>query len=282
MKPAVFVPVKGSSERIPSKNLKLLDGKPLFLHTLEKLSFQSDNFDVYLDTESEEVIKLSAHLDNVNILRRDSSLATNKTDGNKLFINEVLNCDNDLIVQHLCTSPFIEISTIYHCIDSLKNNRYDSSLLIKKDKQYTWNSNGPMYNMNNIPNSKDLEDTIIETMGLYVMPRKTALSLNRRIGNNPFLAEGTPLESFDVNWPSDFDMAQLIAAGKRENERKLFDNISLLASSAMISDILDDLNMNNQVIKNLGVTSGNRNSFLGPAKTLRLRNFALTKTLRYL
>ena len=41
-----------------------------------------------------------------------------------------------------------------------------------------------------------------------------------------------------MNWPSDFDMAQLIAAGKRENELN-FDNIS--ASSAMISDILDDL-----------------------------------------
>ena len=95
MKPAIFVPVKGSSERIPSKNLKLLDGKPLFLHTLEKLSFHHEFFDVFLDTESEEVIKLSSHLESINILRRDPALATNKTDGNKLFMNEVKACSDN-------------------------------------------------------------------------------------------------------------------------------------------------------------------------------------------
>ena len=271
MKPAIFVPVKGSSERIPSKNLKLLDGKPLFLHTLEKLSFHHEFFDVFLDTESEEVIKLSSHLESINILRRDPALATNKTDGNKLFMNEVKACKNEIIIQHLCTSPFIEISTIKKCISCLGDYKHDSALLVKKEKQYTWKDNYPLYNIDNIPNSKDLPDITIETMGLYVVPRKTATSLNRRIGSNPYLVNASPLEAFDVNWPNDFDMAQLIAAGKRESERKLFDNISLLTSSAMLSDILDDLNLGQQVIKSLGYVTGDFKSFLGPAKTLRLR-----------
>ena len=37
MKIVAVVPVKGTSERIENKNIKLLDGKPLFLHTIEKL-----------------------------------------------------------------------------------------------------------------------------------------------------------------------------------------------------------------------------------------------------
>ena len=37
MKVVAFLPAKGSSERIENKNIKLLDGKPLFLYTLEKL-----------------------------------------------------------------------------------------------------------------------------------------------------------------------------------------------------------------------------------------------------
>ncbi|GHU41953.1 hypothetical protein FACS1894190_10670 [Spirochaetia bacterium] len=37
MKVVAFLPVKGTSERIQNKNTALLNGKPLFLHTLEKL-----------------------------------------------------------------------------------------------------------------------------------------------------------------------------------------------------------------------------------------------------
>lgn len=37
MKIVAFLPVKGSSERIKNKNTTLMNGKPLFLHTLEKL-----------------------------------------------------------------------------------------------------------------------------------------------------------------------------------------------------------------------------------------------------
>ena len=36
MKVVAFVPAKGTSSRIENKNTRLLDGKPLFLYTLEK------------------------------------------------------------------------------------------------------------------------------------------------------------------------------------------------------------------------------------------------------
>ena len=56
MRVVAFLPAKGNSDRVKNKNLRLLDGKPLFLHTLEKL-INFDLFDdVYLDTESDEII----------------------------------------------------------------------------------------------------------------------------------------------------------------------------------------------------------------------------------
>ena len=56
MKVVAFLPAKGTSERIESKNMKLLNGKPLFLHTLEKL-VECDFIDeVYLDSESDEIL----------------------------------------------------------------------------------------------------------------------------------------------------------------------------------------------------------------------------------
>ena len=48
MKIVAFLPAKGSSSRVKNKNLQLLDGKPLFLHTLEKLVASNIFDDVYL------------------------------------------------------------------------------------------------------------------------------------------------------------------------------------------------------------------------------------------
>jgi CMP-N-acetylneuraminic acid synthetase len=111
MKIVAFLPAKGTSSRIESKNLKLLDGKPLFLHTLEKL-MECDFIDeVYLDTESNQVIDLASET-NCKVLKRDTNLASNATDGNKLFLNEVEFVDADIYIQILGTSPFIEKDTI--------------------------------------------------------------------------------------------------------------------------------------------------------------------------
>lgn len=268
MKVVAFLPAKGTSSRVESKNLKLLDGKPLFLHTLEKL-MECDFIDeVYLDTESEDVIDLASET-NCKVLKRDPNLASNTTDGNKLFLNEVNHTEADIYIQVLGTSPFIEKETIRKGVEAIKNDEFDSAVLIRRERLYTWNEKGPNYDIENIPNSFDLGDTIIETMGLYIVKRETALRTQRRIGDKPYLLDATPLEAIDVNWPEDFDLANLIAAGKREKERKLLDNIKSHLTSAMLSDIMDDFGLDG-VLRGFKLNIPEKKIF-GKAKTLKLR-----------
>ena len=216
MKVVAFLPVKGSSLRIPSKNTKLLDGKPLFLHSLEKL-LKCDFIDeVYLDTESEEITEL-AKFNNHKILHRDPKLASNSTDGNKLFMNEVNSIDADIYIQLLCTAPFININTIKEGIDKLRtSSEYDSCFLTRHEALYKWNDNKCNYDIDNIPNSIDLKKEIIETMGLYIITKDAALKYKRRIGNRPYFLKASTIEAVDVNNPEDFYMANLIQSGLRE------------------------------------------------------------------
>ncbi|MDF1763502.1 MAG: RraA family protein, partial [Oleibacter sp.] len=112
-------------------------------------------------------------------------------------------------------------------------------------------------------------DTIIETMGLYIVSKEIAHSIQRRIGNKPYQMCASPIEAVDVNWPEDFELANLIAAGMRERDRKLLTNLKTHITSAILSDILDDLGING-VLKGYkcnidGVTS------IGRAKTLKIR-----------
>lgn len=270
MKVVAFVPAKGSSARIDNKNLRLMDGKPLFLHTLEKLLLCDFIDEVYLDTESEDVIEAASEV-GCKIMRRDPTLASNKTDGNRLFLNEVRHTEADIYIQVLGTSPFIEIETLRRGVEMLSNgSEYDSAILVRKERMYLWKDGWPVYDMHNIPNSIDLGDTIIETMGLYMVKRDAALSTERRIGDKPYLLEASALEAIDVNWPEDFALAELIAAGKREQDRKLLGTIRNHLSSPMLSDLLDDLGYRNQVVHGLKSNLPD-SSLFGRAKTLKLR-----------
>lgn len=279
MKVAAFLPAKGSSDRIENKNLRLVDGRPLFLHTLEKLMRCPFIDEVYIDTESEAMIELSRDT-GCRAMRRDPALASNSTDGNRLFLNEVAHTDADIVLQVLCTSPFIEVETLEKAVSTLREGQeHDSVVLVRSERLYTWKDGRPTYDVERIPNSSTLGNTVIETMGLYAMRSATARRLGRRIGDRPLLLQASPLEAIDVNWPEDLDLANLIAAGLREQERKLLANLRNQLSSSLLSDLLDDLGYRGCVISGLQPNI-EQARIIGRAKTLRLRELERDEDFR--
>ncbi len=269
MKVAAFLPAKGTSERIPSKNQKLLDGKPLFLHTLEKLVEMDCIDQVYLDSESDEILNYADYLP-YQKLKRDPALANNKTDGHQMFYNEVKQVDADIYLQILGTSPFIQPSTIQKGIQVLKEcPEYDSVVLVKREKQYCWEAGQPAYDKNHIPNSVDLPDTVIETMGLYMVRKQTALAQHKRIGEHPYLLEAEPIEAIDVNFPADFALAELIAKGLRAKRMQYLRTLKGSFNSSIFSDILDEYGLRT-VIQGLSCPIPGTKIF-GYANTLKIR-----------
>ena len=270
MKVVAFLPAKGHSERVQNKNLKLLCGKPLFLHTLEKLASCDFIDEVYLDSESDLILNWAPYLRYIS-LKRDPSLANNKTDGHQLFYNEVKQVDADIYIQILGTSPFIKKETILRGINILKENpEYDSVALVRKDKQYTWNNKGPMYDKNHIPNSKDLPDTIIETMGMYIVRSEVAHKNKQRLGEHVYLLEAEPIESVDIDTPADFYLAECVMKGQQYDECMKFKGWVNFLSSSMLSDVLANHGINTS-IKGMRMNLPNKKIF-GRANTLKIRS----------
>src|SRR3954469_9162280 len=188
MRTVAFVPAKGDSTRIRNKNTVVLDGDYLFKRKLKQLLACPEIDDVYLDTESDRIIELASDLP-AKILSRDAKPASNKTDGHELFANECAKVDADIYIQCLCTSPFMTPETMSRAIKALKDNpKADSLVAVQKRKQYTWVKGRPAYGEGRIPNSVDLPDVVIESMGLYmVRKKKNAKRPKRRFGNNVIL-----------------------------------------------------------------------------------------------
>jgi len=270
VKVVAFLPAKGTSERIQSKNTKLLFGKPLFLHTLEKLCRCDFIDEVYLDSESDDILNYAKDVLDYIPLKRDSRLANNKTDGHQMFYNEVKQVDADIYIQILGTSPFIKPETIWRGVEALiKHPEYDSAVLVKKEKQYLWNANGPAYDKNHIPNSVDLPDTIIESMGLYIVRKDTALQEKKRYGNNCFLLEADPMEALDINFPPEFELAELVMAGNRMKEVMYLRTLANFINSSVLADILFEYGIKS-VITGLTSNFSGKKTF-GRANTLKIR-----------
>lgn len=269
MKTVAFLPAKGTSSRISNKNMKLLDGQPLFLYTLQKLLSCSFIDEVYLDTEDPEMMELAKDV-GARVLERDVALADNNTDGNALLRNECSQVEADIYLQVLCTSPFVQKTTYQRAVEALSGaGEYDSAVLVRREKLYRWEDGKPAYRADPIPNSVDLPETVVETMGMYAVTRKCIQNTGRRVGDRPLQLDVGPLEAVDVNVPDDFAMANLIAAGLRESDRRLMQNLKEQLCSAMLSDMLDDLGHENQIIKSLAPNLPCK--LLGRAKTLHIR-----------
>jgi CMP-N-acetylneuraminic acid synthetase len=215
MKVYGFVPAKGSSSRLENKNNLEIFGEPLYVNALNTLLKCEQIHSVFLDTESDQFISyVKENIINVNIMRRDSRLANNQTDGNLLLLNEAKHYPADIYVEYLCTSPFISPITIDKGIKILiENPQYDSVVAVRKEKMYLWSDEGPLYDQFNIPNSNTLPDTIVETMGLYIIRGEALHRLKRRVGDSPYLLELSSVEAIDINYPDDYLFAKIIEKG---------------------------------------------------------------------
>ncbi|MBX7200974.1 MAG: hypothetical protein K1X51_16500 [Rhodospirillaceae bacterium] len=269
MRTVAFVPAKGESNRISNKNTVVLDGDYLFKRKLKQLLACPEIDAVYLDTESDRIIELASDLP-VKILKRDAKLASNKTDGHELFANECAKVDADIYIQCLCTSPFITPETMTRAIKALKaDKKADSLVAVQKRKQYTWAKGRPAYGEGRIPNSVDLPDTVIESMGLYMVRKKGKARPKRRFGDKVVLFELTDEEAFDVNWPDDLALAERICAGYRASHNAALDAIRPHLCSSLLADICKERGLKTLLPPGFKRISGR--SVLGIAKTLELR-----------
>lgn len=268
MRVVAFVPAKGQSDRIANKNTVILDGEHLFKRKLRQLLECDLIDDVYLDTESHDLIELVSDLD-VKILERDPELASNATDGHALFANECKQVDADVYIQSLCTSPFITEDTLSRALKQLLDDTTaDSLVAVQRRKQYCWVDGRPAYGEGKIPNSVDLDETIIESMGLY-MVKRTGGAPAKRFGNTPILFELSEEEAVDLNWPDDLALAERICAGYRAVHNANLDAIRPHLYSSLLADISKDRKISTLLPPGFQRVSGR--SVLGIAKTLELK-----------
>jgi len=209
MKIIAVVPIKLNNERLPSKNTKLLNGKPLLLYCLETL-LSVDEIDVcYVYCSNEKIKALLPS--RVAFLKRSPELDLPASNFSKIFAEFSSEVKADIYVYAHATAPFVRAQTIKREINAVLGGEYDSAFCAERIQDYLW-LNGDAVNFDpvNIPRSQDLPIVYRETSGVYVFTRTVFDIRHSRIGVNPLIVEVGRREAVDINTMNDFYFAEIM------------------------------------------------------------------------
>lgn len=212
MKIACFIPIKANSERVPGKNLRLLNGIKLYEYICQHALAANVFDDIFVDTNSNEIAEY-AEKNGLHVIHREKKLAENTANGNDLLVYHYeMFPDYDFYFQLFATAPFLQAATIKECCNKLLNdNNYDSCFTATENHGFYWlNGNSFNYRPCILPRSQDMTPVLEETTGLYGITSSALEKYRCRIGASPYIHIVSKFEAVDINTEEDLKIAEYI------------------------------------------------------------------------
>lgn len=221
MKICIIIPIKHNSERVPGKNYRDFNGKPLFhiiLNTLLKSNYINQ---IYVDTNSPivmESIKTDFKDSIITLYERPVALHPGDTPTNVLLENIItdLNLEYDYYLQTHATNPLLKVETIDKCIECFMEKEkegFDSLFTAKQHQTRLYkNNNNVVTALNHNPDelipTQNLEPLYEENSCLYIFKKDILFERHHRIGHKPYIHVMNDIESSDIDIESDFVFAE--------------------------------------------------------------------------
>jgi len=218
--------MKGHSERVPNKNMKMFAGAPLYHAVMRALLGSAHISEVVINTDS-PVIKEDAlkNFDRVRIVDRPVEIQ-----GDFVSMNEVIRYDlersqGEFFLQTHSTNPLLSSATLDKAILSFfeKQERHDSLFSVTRlQTRLYWEDGRPVnHDPAELLRTQDLPPVFEENSNFYIFSRASFdASGHKRIGLKPQLFEMNKLEAVDIDYPEDFELAEILYRKYRLNENE--------------------------------------------------------------
>jgi CMP-N-acetylneuraminic acid synthetase len=216
----VFLPCRAGSERVPNKNTKPfaeVEGGLLFLKIKELLKAKLVDT-IVVSTNDNEVKKVVERFgDKIIVDNRPEHLASSSTSTDDLikYVPKIIKSGH-VLWTHV-TSPFLKAEhydlAIKTYLKNLEEDTFDSLMSVNNLQTFLWDKNGSINydrNKEKWPRTQTLPKLYEINSGIFINSVSKYIETLDRIGNKPFLYETKGYASFDIDWPDDFDMAELI------------------------------------------------------------------------
>lgn len=216
-----LLPMKKNSERIPAKNIKSLNGMPLFFYIADTLQASGLFNLLAINTDSEEIASnaVARYGNWVRVIERPCELCGDHVQMNSIITHDVklLGINNDYFQTH-STNPFLSLETIraavYCYLEGKEGGGFDSVFSV--NAMHTRLYDKDLKPINHDPavlaRTQDLDVIYEENSNFYIFSGESFFRNNHRIGimPSPYVMSRNSLEGIDIDEPSDWIFAEMI------------------------------------------------------------------------
>jgi len=223
MSAIVIIPARGSSKRVPRKNIRLLAGRPLLEWTIIVARKGTRDVPVIVSTEDDEIATVARNA-GAEVVARPAALAKDDASTEAVLLH-VLDArrdsgfeDPDWVACLPPTSPFRRIDTLRQFMQMTDKSDVDCLLSVTETRGDFWHpqSDGNWERLfPDAPRRQQDRDSLFEENSAYYMTRISSLRETGSIlGHRRLGVPIDPIEAMDINTPNDLVIAEaLVTAG---------------------------------------------------------------------
>ena len=207
--------MKGNSERVPNKNLKIFNGKPLYHSIIKSLQLSNYISQIVINTDS-QLIKsdIVTNFPFIVIIDRPFEIQGDLVSMNEIIAYDLKKIEGDIFLQTHSTNPLLTTETIDRAIGMFSNNKDNDSLfsVTRLQSRFYW-KNGLAINHdpNVLLRTQDLDPIFEENSNFYIFTKTSfSNSGNTRIGKKPLMFEVEKIQAIDIDDQQDFEIAEMI------------------------------------------------------------------------
>ena len=209
-----LMPMRHSSERVPGKNYRDFNGRPLFHHTVSTLLAVPQVSQVVIDTDSPTIVQQCAeHFPTVRCIDRPDHLLGGDMPMTSVLAHDAEQFPSEWYLQTHSTNPLLRSETVERAIDQLFSSldQHDSLFSVTRVQTRLYDSEGAAVNHDPevLLRTQDLPPIYEENSNLYVFTA-AQITAGRRMGDTPIMFEIDPLEAVDIDEEHDFVIAELL------------------------------------------------------------------------
>jgi CMP-N-acetylneuraminic acid synthetase len=207
--------MKGYSERVPKKNLKILNGKPLFHWVMDALSHSKLINEIIIDTDSEEIAESATSNYDVTIhMRPIHLLDIHHNEANQIIEYDIGLSESEYFLQTHSTNPLLTTESIDKAIDVYFDKEYEYNSLMSVTEVYKrfYFSNGIPVNHDpdNVRKTQNMLPLYEENSSLYLFSKSSFVERNNRVGSKSQFFPISPSEAIDIDNPIDFEIVEAL------------------------------------------------------------------------
>jgi CMP-N-acetylneuraminic acid synthetase len=206
-----LLPMKGHSERVPNKNLREFNGRPLCHWMLNTLAATPAVDEVVVDTDSAEIAGEARAFD-ATVIERPEELRGDHVPMNDIISHDVDRSEADVYLQTHCTNPLLRPETISEAIEAFAERDCDSLFSVTPLRTRLWDGDRTPINheRDELKRTQDLDPVYEENSNVYLFTAESLARRENRIGDDPTMFAMDAMEAIDIDEPVDFRIAEML------------------------------------------------------------------------